>query len=855
MKSYINKIISVLMCITMIFAIAVPLCVPVSSEGTETTETSGLEMTKSYDASTGLLTLVSYVTGETITQTITKINPTDVVLVLDTTSSMEWDCNVATKLSHLDSLCKDYADSYKYHTGLFSNKDVRWNEINGYWEYDSGGWTKITEVTSSKYIKCDRLTALKGATTEFIRTISASSPDSRVGIVTFGSGDSQAIIKNELTYCNEDGKNALLSTISGLSADNASTAQSTGLKRGLSVFDLTSTRQKTMILFTDGEPVAEDYNKGIIQAKEVKDNGVTLYTVGIFSSVTDEITTYMNYMSSKYPSVTSMETSKPASVDGEYYYLVNDSNSLGSILQQISETIISQQAKIQTLDSKTVLKDIISEKFSLDKENDKKVHIYTSAYIGENQWAAPVEVGQADGITYTLSDEKTVDVKGFDYSANWCGLENINGKNVYRGKRLIVTIPIKPADGAQGESGVNTNDPGSGIIPTGEEAPLQNFPVPTTDLPTDIKIIKRFDGDYIPSGKTFELAASVTDCITGYLPADADNYTKATTAPNSYDNIVLGKDGVYDGVKNILVKSDKRSSSVTVTEKAVPAGYTVTIASGDVSETFTGTGADVSKTFDVTADMEITVTNKKLNPDTTNVTVEEYVTGYGDINKSFSFDASYNSAGTPETDNFSIKNGETHSLEDVDVTKDGTVIIKPETVEGYTTKVMVGETEYFPDKDGKYTIPVVEDMKIKVIHDKASPDTADIDFKMFTGGNMGDKTQQFTVTGTSDDFSYKMKHGDTEKLADIAIGSTVKFKVDAPEDYTGIKVIVNDKEVTPVNGEYIFDVDGDTTVSITCSRDAVIDTGIMLDSLPYVIIVIMVVLGISAIIIRKKKRE
>ncbi len=905
MKSYLNKIISVLMCLTMMFAIAVPLCVPVSSEegtgaGGAYSE-DGIELTKSYDASTGLLTLEAYVTGYSVTTTTTTFEPTDVILVLDQSGSMV---------------------------------------------YKDNGYSADTRIDDGNGNKISKLDALRNSVTAFMNFVSESDRDIRVAAVGFSDGNRAG--KDGIYYYNTELFNLSQNTVSkkryneissysgvfgsAQSFDSAkisnfvsnicsddldtvtyNTYHDLGLEMALNVINSRSTvkgadgkseadRKCIVIMFTDGEPYKDseygDTKKSVAcnainNAKSIKDKGATVYTVGIFdganvdhdigykysgSSVLSASTMlsgfnksgttsvyarnlFLHFLSSNYPTASALSVSPFTVTPGDrksgnnYFPVLNDASLLTAAFEGIASQVVSGGATT-VLEEETELRDVISNKFVYDTTNDKKAHVYYADYIGENQWGELHEFPEDSGVTIDdITNPKTVSVTGFSYSDNWCGTSTVDGVVSYRGRKVVLTIPIKPADGAEGESGVNTNDPTSGIIPEPGKDPVQNFPVPTTDLPTDIKIIKRFDGDYIPSSKTFELAASVTDYITGYLPADADNYTKATTAPNSYDNIILGKDGEYSDIKNILVKSDKRSSSVTVTEKAVPVGYTVTIAAGDVSETFIGTGADVSKTFDVIADMEITVTNKKLNPDTTTVTIEEYVTGYGDINKSFSFDTSYNSAGTPETDNFSIKNGETHAIGDVDVTKDGTVIIKPETVEGYTTKVMVGETEYSPDENGKFVIPVVENMRIKVIHDKASPDTADIDFKMLTGGNMGDKAQQFTVTGTPDDFSYKMKHGDTEKLADIPIGSTVKFKVGAPEDYTDIKVLINDKEVTPINGEYIFDVDGETTVSITCSRDALIDTGIVLDSVPYVIIVIMVVLGISAIIIRKKKKE
>ena len=74
---------------------------------------------------------------------------------------------------------------------------------------------------------------------------------------------------------------------------------------------------------------------------------------------------------------------------------------------------------------------------------------------------------------------RTVEVKGFDYNANFV-TKNPRGENDY-GKKLIVEFTIKPREGFFGGNGVPTNTTDSGIINDGSM--LEQFPVPVVDVP------------------------------------------------------------------------------------------------------------------------------------------------------------------------------------------------------------------------------------------------------------------------------------------------------------------------------------------------------------------------------------
>lgn len=757
MNSAKRRVISVILSIVITLGMAIPLCIGVSSETGEITDnkestssTEGIKMLKSYNAKDGILTLQAYVTGESVIRRERKAKPIDIVLVLDATDSMTWDCDLATTFEQLQDLDKRDAYVKKYTYKRFAldvaGGEVRWNSSSNIWEFKNvlGKWKTIEEMDSNHYIYCKRIDALKFSAEKFIKTIADSNPMTRIGLVIFGGttsedkkkdekteryGESQVV--QELTSCTESGKESLLTALSGIDVTFASTAQSTGLYRGLPLFSKPlseeekdklnepEVRDKVMVMFTDGDPVDEDFDDGIDAAKTVKDSGVILYTIGLFDSETGDAANYAKYMSSKYPNAQSM-TNHGSAVDGTYSYLVSKSASLSSILEWISNTLVEETIMFEDLDKRTTLRDVISQEFELTEGKTDGIHVYISKYIGKDTWSTPepyTNYYDADEIKVEYYEKsKTVDVTGFDYSANWCGEEKSDDGVTYHGQKIIVTIPINPTSTAQGATGINTNASGSGIVsPDGK--PVNDFPPPTTDLPTNIKVTKKFEG-YVPDNAEFTVGVSVSAYITGYENPDEDNYTKALTDSKTFDDFVLSKTKSSDEVKGILVAGKDRASTVTVTERAVPAGYKVTFSDGTNSYEYDGNGGDVvSPAFTVTPDMEITITNNKLYPDACKVTLENEVTGdYGDKNADFMFTGSYMSSSAEQQISQALKHGASKDYEIVDF--GSTFIVSATNSDGYSTSVYLNGQPLEP-QDGVYKFTVNGDTTVKFVHDKS----------------------------------------------------------------------------------------------------------------------------------------
>lgn len=727
-----KRVISVILSVLLMFGMALPLCFSISSESpvkeegsSDTTVTEGLEMSKSYNAQTGLLTLETYVTGESVTTTTQEVDDNlDIVLVLDATTSMnDGSCSIATSMEQLSRLRTEekYYKEYSY-----NGNEVRYE--SGKWQYKSSGkWHDITDVSTSKKITASPIIALRVAASAFINTVNQISENIRIGIVRFGAktfgGDKTEEYLPLFPCNNKGGKDLIINSLDNIDADYGTTNPSSGLSVGMtSLFADDTTRKKVMILFTDGDPNGSDSeDKCVSTAYTVKQSGITVYTVGIFNDGVER--DFLNYVSSKYPNATGKSSSKRGTpVEGTYYFNATDSQNLDNIFQIIAKEAVIGGATITTLSGTTKLRDVISDSFILDNTEDKKIRLYLSKYNGNavNPWDAPVEIenGAGSGVYATYDpDTRTADITGFDYSKNWCGKRVAqDGSFTYDGYKLIVTIPIKTADSVHGATGINTNDPGSGIIPPGEDKPLQDFPVPKTDIPTDISIIKKFEG-YTPQDAQFTVEASVSAHIKGYELPDADGYTKAITEQKTYNGIVLSRaNPTYKGINGILVATEERPSTVTVTEKSVPVGYKVTISDGTDSYDFTANGGDVSQTFSVKPGMEITITNNKLTPDVSKVTLKNTVSGnFGDKDMDFLFAGSYMSGAKEQELSEALKHGEDKVIESVDY---GSVfVVSAKNSDGYTTTVLVDGKPLSPD-NGVYKFTVEGDTVVEFRHNK-----------------------------------------------------------------------------------------------------------------------------------------
>ena len=314
-------------------------------------------------------------------------------------------------------------------------------------------------------------------------------------------------------------------------------------------------RNRVVIVFTDGQPGWSGYdstiaNSAITQTTTSKNTyGATVYTVGIFEGAnvngTDNTNTFMRKLSS-----------------GTGYYLTaSNATALNNIFQTISDNIQSGGSSI-TLGKEAVVKDVISDQFTLPKDADiSDIKVYTANYTAADTFTNKTAYNATVAIS---SDKKTISVTNFDFAENWVGTETTNGNVTYHGKKLIIEIPVKVRDGFLGGNNVLTNGAGSGVYENADAAePLEGFVSPKVDV--EIGEVKVTAPDWnvylLGSVSADEIEDSLTVTVGGKaLNMKADNYGLANwqTAYVSFDE--------QAGYNN-LVEDKNFTATFTVTPK------------------------------------------------------------------------------------------------------------------------------------------------------------------------------------------------------------------------------------------------------------------------------------------------
>lgn len=564
---------------------------------------SGLETSKTVVKNADgsyTLRLEAYATGATYTTETSK--PTDIVLVLDTSGSMDDYISVADK-SSVANLDPQYANYYKWNAGVF------WREMryqDGKWQYKAAvvGWKDCGDSWFGNNAGIKKIDALKIAVDGFLDSTVQNGGDNRVALVTYANG---ASTKNELTNDFAPVKN----NVWKLTADGATYADA-GMANAKEIIDgIPATRDsnKVVIMFTDGEPNhGSGFNENVANttistSKEMKDEGVTVYTVGVMEGANNADTTsnfnrYMNYVSSNYPDAESMSSGgeKYEHPDGGNYYLTADNlEALKEIFQSISNEVGG--ASNSTLDSQTVLKDIISDSFQLpDGADASSIAVYTANCTAINNGVPTFGADQSSGLSASIAEDgRTITVSGFDYSANYVGQNTTTGELHNPGKKLIVEIPIEIRTGFLGGNHVPTNSDASGVY-SKDSTLVEQFDVPYVNIPIgDVTVTAVDKNVYLLGGLTAAQLKSgaVVKCGDVELKLNESNYGLETWQ-TAYANITVklyGADGTTEITSLTNLTDDTTYTvSVTVTPKSDGTG-----ASGEAAEAKTGANSPAAK--------------------------------------------------------------------------------------------------------------------------------------------------------------------------------------------------------------------------------------------------------------------
>lgn len=418
---------------------------------------SGMNFDKRADSNgdgTYTITMTAQATGTTTTTT--KVKPMDIVLVLDQSGSMADDFGNGTRQS-----------------------------------------------------------AMKAAVNSFIDEVAKKhgpNADHRMAIVTFGTNADPLV---GWTAVDNSGKNTLTDAIDSLTmTPSGATNVGAGMELAQTLMnnsEVGADRQKTVIVFTDGVPTTEQEfnttvaNNAISAAKDMKDNGVTIYTVGIFNGANpDEMygasgfdkdsdgtigskwikdtwglfpgtdfpeadrpagNRFLNLVSSNYPNADSIGLKRETEGLGifhykitykitenfnrdssDYYLTAADASDLNGIFKTISSTVPAPGDP--ALDENTVITDTLSDYFTFALTEDGKVDVKVSAIDANGNKKDSADAAKVKPVV----TGNTVTVKGYDFSAHYQGI----GGNAE--ETLVIEIKVKPSGDGCTSKEIPTND-------------------------------------------------------------------------------------------------------------------------------------------------------------------------------------------------------------------------------------------------------------------------------------------------------------------------------------------------------------------------------------------------------------
>jgi len=497
-----------------------------------------LDKTADYDYNTnsGVITLSSYVTGEV--KQIKKAVPADILLVLDYSSSMKDN----SKNTMLQKAASDFIDTIAvsannnniehrigiiiFGTGAHVKSDylsVKDNSSNvallkgivnsecpasgetstrydlAFWLASNmvyGGNTGSTVITTSGYEKYYDLgqNVNSNATTSDsygtgnlnpypkIKTASYSSTkDNWVGVrtdaakflvfLTDGEPTGNTLMGNFSQFTGM-GSISTIDTPSGSDANRYGTNWTSSFMFGIPNFAI---------------KVAKDLKEN----KDVKIYGIHIDPNDSNKNIHQFAEDCVRAISSEYPDAERYRTKywgTKTTETIEYYQRIKslDQATISGAFTNISssiEKVVSVKYGVET-----IIKDYINNAYfklpdgiSSSDIDVKKVKCTGVASNGDRTFSTTEESVSGISVTVTpasdSADEK-VTISGFDYSANWCGVDETNSAHGYE---LLVKIPFKLKDGINFSGSLQTNGPGSGVYPAKRDDSGNLLPGPQYD--------------------------------------------------------------------------------------------------------------------------------------------------------------------------------------------------------------------------------------------------------------------------------------------------------------------------------------------------------------------------------------
>ena len=426
-----------------------------------------------------------------------------------------------------------YAPNYSYYYGYYKGTYYYDNVARGMW------FRQLVDGHGE-----NNLNPLKEATAGFIRSVYSDAVendvDHRISIIGFSSRENTMNYTGGTYLSVTNNEDYLLGIANSIGVTASETRTDVGLSYANSVLDSNDStgRNRIVILFTDGGPTSSEItifdqtsastlvqtfdthsntvaNAAIAEAAEIKNKGVTLYTIGIFDGadgtppadysdsdahwlkeiyVTDNILQYsydnrffkynpvmpnrfLHLLSSNYPQAQSMTAPGAcSSSSGSYYLSAADGNDIVSAFAGIAEKISTPTV---SLDGNTLITDTITEYFEpLDAAgNATSVRTYVADYDG----SAFGRRREISGLNTQISGN-TVTVSGYDFDSGYI-TDTPRSDTGDCGRKLIIEFDVRPRDEFIGGNAVPTNSyDGTGISHPEHPEILDFYPEPEVNV-------------------------------------------------------------------------------------------------------------------------------------------------------------------------------------------------------------------------------------------------------------------------------------------------------------------------------------------------------------------------------------
>lgn len=344
----------------------------------------------------------------------------------------------------------------------------------------------------SKTDRTRRLDALKEAVKAFLDEAANTNTEAgselvHVGLVKF-AGDKTDKIGDDMyrsggyTYNYSQIVSNLTADMNGLK-NKVSKLKAAGATRADNGFNLAAKMmgsartdaKKVVIFFADGSPTSSSgfegkvANKAVEAAKELKDGGATVYSIGIFasanpSSLSSNENQFMHAVSSNFPKATKYNQRGEGNIKAGYYKSATNASELNAIFDEIekSETTTSAYTKVTMEDTlsgyveladsnyKVVAKDASGKVVSLTKNVD-----YTLTYdASTKKFTVAFLKPLVNNVTYTLEYNVKPTQKAYDeYAANLNA-----GKDGYDGVKGDANTDLPGNATSSNQPGFHTND-------------------------------------------------------------------------------------------------------------------------------------------------------------------------------------------------------------------------------------------------------------------------------------------------------------------------------------------------------------------------------------------------------------